>query len=637
VHEGATLASQSTTSETEGKPALARDQWLVGGVALLRAPAARLLAWLGESTTLVSATLMGAAAAIWWMNLGAIDESRISDIGFISALPLETLLAPVLLSAGFVVALNGHHLYQPLLVTGLVLLVLMLHGTPSAVQEVPRFSTTYVHAGYGEAIMRTGELFVNRDARFSWPLFFILTAFMTSIAGLENPLALTAWIPTISNLLYLIPLFLILRALTADRRLVWLGLWIFVMSNWVGQDYFSPQGFNILLWLTTLAILLTWFRTGERAPLSGLAAWVRRLIRSPAPAGASPDEVIPRPAVSARTRAGLVLVLVLLAVVVVSSHQLTPFALVVSTGLLVITRQTVLRGFPILVGLLLGTWLSYMTLAFLAGHINSLLAEALQAEAVATAAISDRLRGNPGHIFVVSERIAFSGVFWVIAFLGGIRRFWNGQWDLAPALLAGFPFGFLGLQSYGGEMLLRVYLFAMPFMCFFVAGLFYPRLRAVSRLQPLLIFALSAALILGFWVARFGNDRADRMTADEVAAADRAVALVPAGSVIATGNHNSPLGYDKYDKFQRIGLVSGFVSFRADQIAEAFLEVAAGRPAYMYLSESQRSFFDLNGFPGEEWDLLVEEFKVSPSFRLVFQTGDTYLFQLIGVAPEAAP
>jgi hypothetical protein len=616
---------------------MARYQLVVGDIAVLRAPAARVVAWLGESTTLVSSVLIGAAAVIWWTSLGTIDESLISDIGFITALPPGTLLAPVLLSAAFVIALNGHRLYQPVLVAALVLLVVVLHGTPSAIQEVPRFSTTYVHAGFGEAIMRTGELFVNRDARFSWPLFFILTAYVTSIAGLENPLALTAWIPTISNLLYLIPLFMIFRVLTADRRLVWLGLWIFVMANWVGQDYFSPQGFNILLLLTTLAILLTWFRTGERALLWGLAARVRRLIRSPAPTGPSPEEVIPRPAVSSKARAGLVLVLVLLAAVIVASHQLTPFALFISTGLIVITRQTTLRGFPILVGLLLGTWLSYMTLAYLAGHINSLLAEALQAEAVATAAISDRLRGNPGHVFVVTERIVFSGVFWGIAFLGGIRRFWNGQWDLAPALLAGFPFGFLALQSYGGEMLLRVYLIALPFMCFFVAGLFYPRIRAVSRLQPVLILLLSTALILGFQVARFGNDRADRMTADEVAAADRAIALAPAGSVIATGNHNSPLGYDKYDKFVRVGLVGGFVSFTADQIAEAFRKIAAGRPAFLYLSESQRSFFDLNGFPGEEWDLLVEEMKVSTNFRIVFETGDTYLFELVDTTADAVP
>lgn len=572
------------------------------------------------------------ASILWWTGLGGIDESRVSDIGFITALPPAILLAPIVLAAAFIAALQAPRLREPLLVLDLVLLIVMLHGTPAFVQEVPRFASTYVHAGFGESIMRTGELFVDRDARFSWPVFFVLSAYLTSIAGLDNPLALTWWVPTITNLLYLIPLFVILRALSADRRLIWLGLWIFVIGNWVGQDYFSPQGFNILLYLTALAILLSWFASGHPPRLAGVASWVRRRLRSPA-AGALPDsETVARPTVDAAARVGLVLILVLIAAMSVASHQLTPFALLTASGLVVLAGQTQLRGYPLLVGLLLGTWLSFMTLAFLAGHINALLAEALQAEAVATAAIGDRLRGNPGHIFVVTERIVFSAAFWAVAFAGGLRRFWNGHWDLTAALLAGYPFGFLALQSYGGEMLLRVYLFALPFMCFFVAGLFYPRHRPVSRLQPLLVFALSVALILGFEIARFGNDRADRMTADEVAAADRAFRLAPAGAVIATGNHNSPLGYEGYDQFERVQLVEGFITFRVDSIARSFVKIADGRPAYLYLSESQRSYFDLNGFPSAEWDLIIEDMLRSPDFRLVFQTGDTYLFQL--VVPE---
>lgn len=587
----------------------------------------RLVRRTGASTALSTALTVG-AAVLWWANVRAIDERRISDVGLITALPLGYLVAPVALAAGFILSLNSQRFPRPLLAIDLVLLVLMLHGVTSMIQEIPRFSTTYVHTGFAEAIMRTGELFVNRDARFSWPVFFILGAFLTSIAGFDNPLRLTDWIPTISNLLYLIPLFMILRAFTADRRAIWLGLWIFAMANWVGQDYFSPQGFNILLYLTILAILVTWFRTGQPAPLSGLAVRVRRLIRSPYPDGPAEAEAVPVPALHGTARAGLVLVLVLLTMVDVASHQLTPFAVLLGTGMLLVTRQTVLRGFPILVGVLLGIWLSYMTLAFLAGHVNSLLSEALQAEAVATSAVGDRLRGNPGHVFIVFERIVFSAAFWGVAFLGGLRRFWNGHWELAVALLAGFPFGFLALQSYGGEMLLRVYLFALPFMCFFVAGLFYPRVRSVSRLQPLFLFALSGLLMVGFFFARFGNDRADAMTADELAAVDRADALMPAGSVVVTGNHNSPLGYKDYDLFDRL-VGAGFVSFGVDGIVESISSRAEGRPAFLFLSTSQRDFFDLNGFPGEEWDLLVKDIEASPRFQVVFRTRDTIFLELV--------
>ena len=591
----------------------------------------------GEASTAAAVGLTLVAAILWWSSLDGIDVGKISDIGLITALPLTTLASPVILAAGFVVALNSKPLPTWLLALDLILLILMLHGVTSIVQEVPRFATTYVHAGFAEAIMRTGELYVGRDARFSWPVFFILGGYLTAIAGLDNPLRLTDWIPTLSNLLYLIPLGLIFRAVTADRRLIWLGLWVFVMGNWVGQDYYSPQGFNILLYLTVIGVLLTWFRSGEHAPFANVAVFVRRLIRSPyaeGPAEPEPDRVAP---LSSRARAGMALVVVLLGVVVVSSHQLTPFALLAATTVMVATRQTVLRGYPILIGLLIGTWLSYMTLAYLAGHIQSLFAEALQAEAVATAAVGDRLRGNPGHVFVVFERIVFSAAFWGIAFLGGLRRLWNGHWDLTLALLVAFPFGFLALQSYGGEMLLRVYLFALPFTSFFVAGLFYPRFQSVSRWQPLLLLALSGALIGGFFIARFGNDRADALTRDELTAVDRVHDLVPDGAVIAVGNHNSPLGYRDYDSYVRLSLASDFVTFPVEQIADSFSELANGRPAYLFLSRSQRDFFDLNGFPAEVWDALVREMTSSARFHQVFRTGDTVLLQLVEEPTALAP
>lgn len=614
-----------------------RARVAAGDLGLLRRPAAHASIGQGEANTLVAAGLTIGAGLLWWRSVGAIDPERISDVGLITALPLLSFAALGLLAAGFVVALNGRTLRQPLLAVNVVLLVLMLHGVTSAIQEVPRFATTYVHAGFGEAIMRTGELLVNRDARFSWPLFFVLGAFLTSIAGLDNPIRLADWIPAISNLLYLVPLWLIFRAFTVDRRLIWLAVWFFVAGNWVGQDYYSPQGFNILLYLTILAILLTWFRSREPVPLSRLASRFRRLIRSPYPDGATETGETPVPAITAGARAGLVLILVLLAVVVVASHQLTPFALLGGAGVLVVTRRTVLRGYPLLVGVLLATWLSYATLAYLAGHINSLLAEALQAEAVATAAVGDRLRGNPGHLFVVYERVAFSAAFWGMAFLGGIRRFWNGHWDLALGLLALGPFAFLALQSYGGEVLLRVYLFALPFMSFFVAGLFYPRLRPVSRRQPLLLLLISGVLIVGFLFARYGNDRADAITADELAAADRAHALIAPNALVATANHNSPLGYRGYDNYVRIGIGAALVTHSVDQVIDALRERAEGRPTYLFLTQSQRAYFDLNGFPGQEWDSLVAEIGSSPTFRLVFRTRDAVLYEFVDEPATGAP
>ena len=44
----------------------------------------------------------------------------------------------------------------------------------------------------------------------------------------------------------------------------WLAAWLFCLLNWIGQDYFSPQGWTYLLYLLFVGFLVTWFRPTER-------------------------------------------------------------------------------------------------------------------------------------------------------------------------------------------------------------------------------------------------------------------------------------------------------------------------------------------------------------------------------------
>ena len=57
-------------------------------------------------------------------------------------------------------------------------------------------------------------------------------------------------------------------ALTRDRRVVWLGAWLFFVANWVGQDYFSPQAFAFFLYLVLLGVVVRWLGArGDGEPL----------------------------------------------------------------------------------------------------------------------------------------------------------------------------------------------------------------------------------------------------------------------------------------------------------------------------------------------------------------------------------
>ncbi len=317
-------------------------------------------------------------AALWTLSIGQIDIRAITDIGLVSQAPPTMIASLGIMALGFALSLRLQPFSVATTLAGVVLLAGAVHGLPSLVEDAPRFQTAYLHAGFTGAIAENGQLLTRVDARFSWPLFFSLGALVTQIAGIGNAIAMQPWAAVVSQLLYLPPLLIIFRSLTSDQRHVWTAIALFYGANWVGQDYYSPQGFNILLYLTTLAIALHWFRRSVTPGwIAAIVHWIdRRLPGLRRPMYDEPPTPAPE-AVSATPpqRAALVVIMVLLAFVSVASHQLTPFALLGATGALVLLGRIQLTGLPVVILVLSGLWVSYMTVDFLAGHLVGLLSE----------------------------------------------------------------------------------------------------------------------------------------------------------------------------------------------------------------------------------------------------------------------
>jgi len=200
---------------------------------------------------------------LWAVGLRGIDLGRMDDYGLISVLPIQVYLALALLTIGAVLLLRAEAPSGVLMGSYLVALVVMLYAMPILVEEVPRFVVTWVHDGFAEYIRRTGTVAPDLEARFNWPGFFILAAFLSQIAGLPDTMAIAGWAPVYFNLLFLLPLALIFRSATDDIRLTWAALWLFELGNWIGQDYFSPQALNYFLYLVIVAVFLTWFRVAR--------------------------------------------------------------------------------------------------------------------------------------------------------------------------------------------------------------------------------------------------------------------------------------------------------------------------------------------------------------------------------------
>ena len=180
-------------------------------------------------------------------------------MGLVSAMPNTAFAAILLMIVAFFVTIAQNTDRKFLLLFQLAAITFALHGAAALIENEARFPTAYVHAGFVEYISRTGEASPVLDARLAWPGFFALVAFVTKAAGITDLTTIMQWTPLLSNLLYLLPFVLILRQMVATTRARWFAALLFVIVQWIGQDYFSSQGFTYAVYLAFVAILLRWF------------------------------------------------------------------------------------------------------------------------------------------------------------------------------------------------------------------------------------------------------------------------------------------------------------------------------------------------------------------------------------------
>jgi hypothetical protein len=181
-----------------------------------------------------------AALAEWALILSALDPRRMTDIGLLAIIPPVAFVLIGVLSASFILTLRLG-LGTVVVVVHLAVLAFMLYGAPAYVEDLPRFATAWLHLGFSDAIARTGELFAIRDARFDWPAFFVTAAFFDSAMGVDDFLPLLAWVPPLTMILYVGPLYLIMRSATSDRRLIWLSVWLFYRSTGSARTTSPPR------------------------------------------------------------------------------------------------------------------------------------------------------------------------------------------------------------------------------------------------------------------------------------------------------------------------------------------------------------------------------------------------------------
>ncbi|MGW5434285.1 lipopolysaccharide biosynthesis protein [Streptomyces sp. NPDC004059] len=577
----------------------------------------------------VVAVLLATALGLYWLpalGLHDRDLDRMDGLGLVSVLPEPTLLGAALLTVVFASLLWMDRQHRLLLLAALLATAVSLHALPAVIETEPRFATAWQHLGFLEYIDRTGSALPYLDARWSWPGFFAAAAFVAQACGVTDMTEVIRWWPVVMQLLYLAPMFLLMRSIRAGWRAKWAGAWIFVMGNWVGQDYFSPQGFTYLLYLVFVAMLLVWFQ-----PPRVLGTGLR------------PGEVEVKPA-NRRQRTVLLLVVIALFGATVSAHQLTPFMMLVVLTALVLLGRCELRGLPILFAVLVAVWVGFIAEPYWSGHFNELFGGFGGVGSNVSSSVSGRINGgSSAHKRVLYARLVLAGGVMAMACWGWWRRREAKYRERSLPVLAFAPFLGFGMQSYGGEMALRVFMFALPGTALLAGLALFPhtsvtaaeRNRVRVRLAPLAVLLVGLLLMGGFLVVRWGNESFERVQTGEVAAMDYVYARDdPTVRLLWMSKDTAhdvtpalPWGARDMEKVHYVPTLAPTDPMLVSNLVKALKD--AGPRSYLMINESQAVRLELNAGYSATWKTrLIRTLDQRQELKRVFTNDDATIYAL---------
>ncbi|MGW1560181.1 lipopolysaccharide biosynthesis protein [Streptomyces sp. NPDC002144] len=578
---------------------------------------------------LVLGCLLLAALLLYWvpaLRLGESDLDRMGGLGLISVLPLPTLVGAALLIAVFGSLLWLGREHKALLLITLLATVVSLHALPAVIETEPRFPTAWQHLGFLDHIDRTGSAVPDLDARWSWPGFFAVAAFVTRACGVTDLTELIRWWPLTVQLVYLAPMFLLVRSMRASWRAKWTGIWIFVLSGWVGQDYFSPQGFTYLLYLAFVAILLVWFREPR-------VIWTKR----------RPGEAEVEPA-NRRQKAVLLAVLTGLFMASVPAHQLTPFVMLGVLAALVLVGRCELRGLPILFAVVVAVWIGFMAEPYWSGHFDELFGGVGGVGSNVSTSVSGRIQGGSStHKLVLYARVLLAGGVMLFACWGWWRRRDHKYRERSLLVLTFVPFLGFGMQSYGGEMALRVFMFALPGAALLAGLALFPRTgvtaeeRDKDRVSLAPLAALLAGLLLmgGFLVARWGNEPFERVRPGEVAAMDYVYAhdkptvrlLWLSNDTVNDVTPAMPWGAKDMERVDYVPTLAPADPVLVSSLVKALKD--AGPNSYLMINAGQVTYLQMDVGYSATWEpRLIQNLDRRPELQKVYDNADATVYAL---------
>ncbi len=311
------------------------------------------------------------------------------------------------------------------------------------------------------------------------------------------------------------------------------------------------------------------------------------------------------------------------------SHELTPYALILMLFGLLLSRRLGRPELVVLSALFIVGWLSLGATPYWQGHLSNIFGGFGNIGSTLSANVSGRVSGSLVHQLAVETRIFVIGGLYFLAGIGFLRRSTDTR---AAEVLSVFPFFILAVQSYVGEGLMRVVLYALPFTAFLAASAVFPMrsgpIRSIvpnfrprtRRYGRAILWTLALVVVLasafGTTVARGGNDAFESFSIGELDAVNYVYAhLKPQDTIEMVAPY---LPYNQ----QGLGEVYWDSQLTAGSPTLKHLKqgIIQMHPRFVVLSQSQENWGEIvAGYP-KGWEkrllksLLADGFHVSATW-----------------------
>jgi hypothetical protein len=553
------------------------------------------------------------AIALWIVSLPRIRLERMGDYGLVPLLPVTFWAALAVLMVAYAVLVQRGSTQGWVLTAHLIALIAFLHATPSVLYDTLRYAWAWKYVGVVDYFLRHNEInssIKELGVNQHWPGFFTFNATLVNAAGLQTARDYAPWAPPFFTILLLGPLYLIFSTFSSDRRLVWTGLAIYVLGAWVGQEYFAPQPMVYFLYLTVIALCLRY--------------------RAPQRRGAPPEP-------HGNRLVGAALIVMVAAIA--PTHQLTPVMVIFGLGVLVLCRYRV-KTLLLAAIVMAVAWDALIAWPWIAENLDFLSLGS--AGDNATSGFTNLSTASHSQGVVAQIDRAFSATIGGMAIVGFVRR---GRYGRAPALalLAVAPLSLLLTSDYGGEMVFRVYLFALPFVSFFAAAALFPHAGAGRSWRMRLVLpAALLVLIPGFLFSHFGKEQANYFSRGETDASLFLYGVAPRGSLIASVSRGLPWGFMNYEIYDylRFGTLEAKDRQRVltDPVGSLADMMVGHHHAYLIISRQQIAEVEMTGaMPNGSVARVEEALLRSPRFTVIFRNPDAVVLTLTQPVPEEAP